>query len=155
MIFSMFDVVVLKIVLFILQLNFILTQGIALLFAYGYRKIYTYDRFSYNMRLCGTLVPGVCLAYFCYGRYVITSIFQPSNLNAHLFQFQRFDSFVTSFTALLCWYSINEFKERSHHSSNYCNPLLVKVAPGSNDLRLWWLHFRYFRVSGKYFPEKN
>lgn len=72
MIFSMFDVVVLKTVLFILQLNFILTQGIALLFAYGYRKIYTYDRFSYNMRLCGTLVPGVCLAYFCYGRYVIT-----------------------------------------------------------------------------------
>lgn len=54
-----------------LQLNFMLTQLIALAFAYSYRKILTYQFMSYELRLLGTLIPGVLLSIFCYGQDMI------------------------------------------------------------------------------------
>jgi lysophospholipid acyltransferase 1/2 len=54
-----------------LQLNFILTQIMGLAVAYAYRKIFTYKSFSYDVRLLGTLIPGLLLSVFCYGHDMI------------------------------------------------------------------------------------
>lgn len=54
-----------------LQLNFFVTQVLALLFAYVYRKILSYKILPYEIRLLGTLIPGLTLGLFCYGRDLI------------------------------------------------------------------------------------
>lgn len=51
-----------------LQLNFLVAQAVAIFLAYAYRKVGSNGKHSYEARLLGTLVPGVCLGIFCYGR---------------------------------------------------------------------------------------
>lgn len=40
-------------------------------FAYFYRKIFSYKIFTYELRLIGTLLPGLALGIFCYGSDLI------------------------------------------------------------------------------------
>lgn len=50
------------------QFNFIVTQVCALTLAVIYRKVFDYERVSYNVRVLACLIPGVALSTFCYGR---------------------------------------------------------------------------------------
>lgn len=55
----------------LVQLNFFVTQVLALLFAYVYRKILSYKVLPHQIRLLGTLLPGLALGFFCYGKDLI------------------------------------------------------------------------------------
>ncbi|KAI1283130.1 Lysophospholipid acyltransferase 1 [Halotydeus destructor] len=50
------------------RLNFLIAQAAALFLAFSYRRITSRGKYSYEARLLGTLVPGLLIGIFAYGR---------------------------------------------------------------------------------------